>query len=222
MRKIFLDTETTGLSFESDRIFEIGMVEVWDYHGDFNYGEEFHYYINPNKRLSAESVNITGMSDSFLVDKPFFEDIVDEFLEFIGRHENTTLVAHNVQFDVNMINAELKRCKRPLLNNEVIDTLVMARKVYPTGNNSLDSLCSKLKIKTDRSFHGALKDSKDLSVVYYYLKNLYGGLNVIQSYSNDQFAVKADFQVQKRSNPSVLSDGEINQHVEFCKINNIV
>lgn len=211
IRKIVLDTETTGLDYKEDRIFEIACIEMLDYEST---GNEFHYYLNPRKRLSKESILISGVKDEFLTDKPFFESIVDELLNFI---KDDIIVAHNAQFDINMINSELERIGRPPLKNKTIDTLTMAREVYPGGNNSLDSLNKKLKININRPEHSAKKDTEILSLIYFYLSNLHGGLNTVHkvekviSFNDNVFTAKT------RINPSTVTSTEYQSHMEFCE-----
>lgn len=218
MRKVLLDTETTGLDYMSDRIFEIACVEMLEYEVT---GNIFHYYLNPQKRLSEESISITNMSDDYLANKPLFKDIVHEFLEFI---EGAIIVAHNANFDVQMINAELRRCGLDKLKNTVIDTLEIARKTYPGGHNSLDNLCKKFKVNQYRNYHGALKDAQDLSGVYYYLMNAYGikNTNIQQDLlmTMDDIEEEAIYEFN-RHNVSILSQEDFKQHVEFCKKYNI-
>lgn len=214
MRKVILDTETTGLDFTCDRIFEIACVEMLEYEVT---GNIFHYYLNPQRRLSEESIAITNMSDDYLVNKPLFKDIAIEFLEFI---EGAIIVAHNANFDVQMINAELVRCKLSKLTNTVIDTLEIARKTYPGGHNSLDNLCKKFKVNYYRNYHGALKDAQDLSGVYYYLMNAYGIKNasiqqdLLMTMDTIEEEVIYEF---NRHNISLLSAQEMKEHVEFCR-----
>lgn len=214
MRKVILDTETTGLDFTCDRIFEIACVEMLDYELT---GNIFHYYLNPQKRLSEESIAITNMNNEYLENKPFFSHIAHEFLEFI---HDTVIVAHNANFDLQMINAELRRCNLPNLNNTIIDTLEIARKTYPGGNNSLDSLCKKFKVNHNRNYHGALKDARDLSGVYYYLMNAYGIKNsniqndLLPTLDTIEETVIYNF---NRINPSILSAEDNMLHTIFCK-----
>ena len=214
MRKVILDTETTGLDFTCDRIFEIACVEMLEYELT---GNIFHYYLNPQRRLSDESIAITNMSDDYLVNKPIFKDIAHEFIEFI---DGAIIVAHNANFDVQMINAELSRCGLPKLTNTVIDTLEIARKTYPGGHNSLDNLCKKFKVNHNRNYHGALKDAQDLSGVYYYLMNAYGIKHA--SIQNDMMSTFDEMEEHAiyefdRVNVSALSANDIREHIEFCK-----
>ncbi len=163
MKEIILDTETTGLDPKNGhRIIEIGALEM---HDKILTGKQFHCYINPERDVPNEAYRIHGISTEFLEDKPLFADIVDEMLEFIL---DGTLVIHNASFDMKFLNHELTRLGLPSLDHyRVIDTLPMARKIFPGAKVNLDALCSKFKIDNSlRTFHGALKDAKLLADVY--------------------------------------------------------
>jgi DNA polymerase-3 subunit epsilon len=163
MREIVFDTETTGLDPANDRITDIACVELVDKEPT---GRVFQQYLNPDKILSEESITISGLTNEFLSDKPRFIEIIDNFLQFIG---DATLVAHNATFDMNFLNSELKRIKYPIVTNQVIDTLDIARRKFQSGN-SLNALCKRYKISlSGRSVHGALIDAKLLAKVYGYL-----------------------------------------------------
>ncbi len=163
MKEIILDTETTGLDPKSGhRIIEIGALEM---HDKILTGKQFHCYINPERDVPNEAYRIHGISTDFLQDKPLFEHIVDEMLEFIA---DGALVIHNASFDMKFLNHELTRIgKASLDHHSVIDTLPMARKMFPGAKVNLDALCTKFKIDNSlRAFHGALKDAKLLADVY--------------------------------------------------------
>lgn len=163
MREIVLDTETTGLDpLRGDRLVEIGCVEIVN---RFLTGRVFHRYLNPERPMSPEAFAVHGLSDAFLADKPFFRDIVGEFLDFIGPDP---LVIHNASFDIGFINHELKLVKRPPVDfSRVIDTLTMARRRHPGAQNSLDALCARYGIDNSRrTRHGALLDAEILAEVY--------------------------------------------------------
>lgn len=162
MREIVLDTETTGLSKSSDRITEIGCVELIDKKVTGNY---FHAYVNPEMELSATSMEISGLTYKFLKDYPKFNEHRDGFLEFI---RDDRLVIHNAPFDVGFLNMELERSgiDRKIGDN-VIDTLAMAKMKYPGSPATLDALCRKFKVNADaRIKHGALIDAQLLAEVY--------------------------------------------------------
>ena len=163
MREIVLDTETTGLDpLRGDRLVEIGCVEIFN---RIPTGQTFHRYFNPEREMSADAFAVHGISTEFLADKPFFHEVVDEFLEFIGE---SPLVIHNASFDAGFINAELDRIKRqPIPRDRLVDTLLLARRKHPGVSNRLDDLCSRYSIdNSHRTQHGALLDAELLAEVY--------------------------------------------------------
>jgi DNA polymerase III subunit epsilon len=163
MREIVLDTETTGLDpYQGHRMVEIGCIELVN---RIPSGQVFHRYLNPERDMPAEAFNVHGLSIEFLKDKPFFAEIADELIEFIG---GAPLVAHNASFDLGFINAELERCGRELVPRErLVDTLMLARRRHPGGANRLDDLCSRYGIDNSRrTKHGALLDAEILAEVY--------------------------------------------------------
>ncbi len=167
MRKIVLDTETTGLHpHEGHRILEIGAVEL---QGRKLTGEHYHQYINPERDVPQEVVEVHGITEEFLADKPTFAEIVDEFMTFI---EGAELLIHNATFDVGFINYELSllhnsRWKKLEDHCTITDTLKLAQKAYPGQRNTLDALCRRLGVdNSNRELHGALLDSEILADVY--------------------------------------------------------
>jgi DNA polymerase-3 subunit epsilon len=165
MRQIFLDTETTGLSPESgDRIIEIGCIEMINRRLT---GTHKHFYLNPQRPNSEDALKIHGLTDDFLADKPLFEQVADEFLDFVSGAE---ILIHNADFDVGFLNQELRRIGRPQITSvvaKVTDSLSMARDTYPGKSNSLDALCRRLEVdNTSRTLHGALLDAGLLAEVY--------------------------------------------------------
>jgi DNA polymerase III subunit epsilon len=162
MREIVLDTETTGFEpSEGDRIVEIGAVELFNH---MPTGRTFHEYINPQRSMPQAAFEVHGLGDDFLRDKPLFAEIGPKFLEFI---RNAKLVIHNAAFDMKFLNAELGWIKLPLLPmDQAIDTLMIARKKFPGSPASLDALCRRFGIETERTLHGALLDSQILAEVY--------------------------------------------------------
>lgn len=162
MREIVLDTETTGFDpFDGDRIVEIGALELV---GHMPTGRTYHQYINPQRNMPTEAFEVHGISEEFLRDKPVFAAIAQDFLDFIG---DATLVIHNASFDMKFLNAELKWVGKPLIANErALDTLMIARKKFPGSPASLDALCRRFGITTERELHGALLDSQILADVY--------------------------------------------------------
>jgi DNA polymerase-3 subunit epsilon len=165
MRQIFLDTETTGLSPESgDRIIEIGCIEMVSRRLT---GTHKHFYLNPERRNSDDALKVHGLTDEFLADKPLFGQVADELLEYLSGAE---ILIHNADFDVGFLNEELRRIGRPPFPNyvaRIIDSLPMARDMFPGKSNSLDALCRRLEVdNTSRTLHGALLDAGLLAEVY--------------------------------------------------------
>jgi DNA polymerase-3 subunit epsilon len=166
MRQVVLDTETTGLDpYKGHRIIEIGCVELIDRKRT---GNELHQYLQPDRKIDAGAIEVHGITNEFLQDKPKFEDIVDDFLAYI---KDSQLIIHNAPFDVGFINNELVLTGRDLGQTsqycEVIDSLVMARRMRPGQKNSLDALCRHFNIdNSQRDFHGALLDAELLAEVY--------------------------------------------------------
>jgi DNA polymerase-3 subunit epsilon len=163
MKELILDTETTGLDpKEGHRIVEIAVLEMKN---KVLTGNKFHFYVNPQRDMPTEAYRIHGISGEFLKDKSLFGDIADEFLKFI---EGGKLVIHNAVFDVNFINHELSLLNKPTLELScAIDTLAIARKMFPGMKANLDALCKRFKIDNSfRKFHGALKDAALLAEVY--------------------------------------------------------
>lgn len=166
MRQIVLDTETTGLEPEQGhRIIEIGCVEMINRRLS---GRTYHQYINPARQIDAGAIEVHGITNEFLVDKPAFAQIADEFIEFIS---GAQLVIHNAPFDIGFIDHEmaLLRASNPGVEEicSVIDTLVMARQLHPGRRNNLDALCGRYGVdNTQRDLHGALLDAEILADVY--------------------------------------------------------
>ena len=165
MRQIFLDTETTGLDPKTgDRIVEIGCVEMVNRRLT---GRNLHLYLNPERPGSEEAIRIHGLTDEFLADKPKFREIADELVEYVRGAE---VIIHNAGFDVGFLDAELRRVGQPRfaeLAGGILDTLVMAREMFPGKANNLDALCRRLEVdNSHRTLHGALMDAELLAQVY--------------------------------------------------------
>ncbi len=164
-RQIVLDTETTGLSAENgDRIIEIGCVELVTRKLT---GNNKHFYLNPGRDSHEEALRVHGISNEFLRDKPKFEAVVDELMEYL---QDAEIIIHNAAFDVGFLNKELELVGRPGIKtyvSSVTDTLVMAKEAYPGKRNSLDALCERLGVdNSGRTLHGALLDAELLADVY--------------------------------------------------------
>lgn len=165
MRQIVLDTETTGLSAENgDRIIEIGCVELLNRKLT---GRNLHHYVNPERDSHEDALKVHGISNEFLRDKPKFAQIVDELLAYLDGAE---LIIHNAPFDIGFLNKELSLLGRPPVRQfvaGVIDTLVMAKEMFPGKRNGLDALCDRLEVdNSGRTLHGALLDAELLADVY--------------------------------------------------------
>ncbi len=162
MREIVMDTETTGFDPDGgDRIVEIGCVELFNH---VPTGKTYHQYINPERDMPESAFQVHGLSIDFLKDYPVFAHIAQDFLDFVG---DAKLVAHNASFDMKFLNAELKWASKPQLPpSQSVDTLEIARRKFPGAQNSLDALCRRFGITTERELHGALLDSEILAEVY--------------------------------------------------------
>ncbi len=165
MRQIVLDTETTGLNAKSgDRIIEIGCVEMVNRRLT---GNNFHYYINPERDSDPGALAVHGLTTDFLSDKPKFAEIIDALCEFVRDAE---IIIHNAPFDLAFLDVEFERLGRPRFDTQVsavIDTLVQAKELYPGKRNSLDALCERYGVSNaHRTLHGALLDSELLAEVY--------------------------------------------------------
>lgn len=165
-RIVVLDTETTGLEHnQGHRLIEIGCVELVNRRPT---GRHFHYYVNPQRDIDAGAIEVHGITNEMLADKPLFEHVVEELLEFIRGAE---LVIHNAPFDLGFLNSELARCGSDLERVEsmcsIVDTLVLARQRHPGQRNNLDALCQRYGVdNSQRELHGALLDAEILADVY--------------------------------------------------------
>ena len=215
-RKLILDTETTGLNFENDRVIEIGIVELIDNVLTQNY---FHEYINPEMTISLSAQKIHGISNEYLIGKPTFNNIAEKFLEFI---KDDTIIIHNAEFDTSFINKELQNCGLNKIENFVVDTIKIAKKEFPGQTVNLDSLCKKLDVNNTRqNFHGALLDATLLSRVY--LKLTTGKQEKLDLIDNDLSHLNQNKEVKNfracfsasREKLMHLSDYEKKQHESF-------
>jgi DNA polymerase-3 subunit epsilon len=215
MIEIILDTETTGLSADKDRIVEIACVELNNYIPTKNI---FHTFINPEIKVSLDAFKVHGYSDEFLSTKPKFKDVVQNFINFI---KDKKLIIHNADFDLGFLNNEFKRLNlKPILRSEVTDTLQIARSKFPGTGNSLDALCKRFKINIEgREKHSALLDCHLLSKVYIELidkKELTLDLKSANeiSYDNQKVAMlKGDVIVNK------ISSEQMDEYKKFLKKN---
>ena len=165
MRQIVLDTETTGLSPETgDRIIELGCVELVNRKLT---GNNLHFYFNPDRDSHEDALRVHGISNEFLKDKPRFAELVDEILEYM---QDAEVIIHNAPFDLGFLNKELELLGKPPFMrfvSGVIDSLAMAKEMFPGKRNSLDALCDRLEVdNSGRTLHGALLDAELLADVY--------------------------------------------------------
>lgn len=218
MREIVMDTETTGLDPNTgDRIVEIGAVELFNH---MPTGKTYHQYINPERDMPEGAFAVHGLSAEFLSDKPLFKDVAQAFLDFVG---DSKMVIHNAAFDMKFLNAELKRVNRPELPwAQALDTLAIARKKFPGAQNTLDALCRRFGIRTERELHGALLDSEILAEVYL---ELIGGrqpdfvLSIVSNTDANGDGAAANWSPPQRPQPlpSRISDEEAEAHKAFVE-----
>ena len=216
-RQIVLDTETTGLNpKDGHRIIEIGCVELVNRRLTQNH---FHVYINPEREVEEEALAVHGISNEFLLEKPKFREIVDDFIDFI---EGAELIIHNAPFDVGFMDHELS-----LLMNEprrietlctVFDTLVFARKKHPGARNSLDALCKRYGIdNSHRDLHGALLDAEILADVYLLMTG--GQASLLEEDERFESAGTEEIIRLSESRPALkiirCSDEELNLHKSY-------
>tara|TARA_A100001011_G_C14077347_1_gene742969 strand:+ start:256 stop:915 length:660 start_codon:yes stop_codon:yes gene_type:complete len=211
MSEIFLDTETTGLSFkEGHKIVEIACIETNDL---IPTGKIFHKLINPQRDVPDEAFKVHGFSSDFLKDKETFNEIADEFLNFIKEKK---IIIHNAPFDIGFLNGELNQIKMGLIkNNTVIDTLGVARNKFPGSSNSLDALCKRFNIDlSKRTKHNALLDCELLREVYINLLDAKEPKLNLSSARFDQNIVKKEIYNKQIVE---ISELEIKLHKEFLK-----
>ena len=225
MREICLDTETTGLDpKDGHKIIEIACFELIN---KVKTGKVFHSFVNPRRDVPQEAFRIHGISTEFLKDKPTFDLVADKFLDFIG---DDILVIHNASFDIKFLNFELNILrKKPLEMSRVIDSLMLARKKFPGGQNSLDALCKRFNLDlSKREKHGALIDTELLCNVYIELmggaQEGFGFDNVKKNEAtkNNQIVELVVLKNNKKIIPDrnfVVSDAELKEHQDFIKNN---
>ena len=214
-REIVFDTETTGFEYaKGERLVEIGAVELINH---VPTGVTYHQYINPEKEVPEDAFKVHGLSYEFLKDYPTFDKIAEEWLDFIG---DASLVAHNASFDINFVNYELKQIgKTEIKWDRVVDTLEIARALFPGARCNLDALCKRFEIdNTSRTLHGALLDAQLLAEVYL---ELLGGrepsllLDAKKAKKSQTADVKNEIKNYREPRLFPLSEEEIKQHNEF-------
>ena len=211
MKEIVLDTETTGISVkDGHRIVEIGCIEL-DNLVPIN---KFHAYLNPERKVSEKAFEVHGYSDDFLSKQKKFSEIVDDFLKFI---EGKNLIIHNAEFDLGHLNNELSLVGKKKINNEIIDTLELARLKFPGSSSSLDALCKRYRIDNSRRVqHTALIDCDLLAKVYI---NLIDQKEPTLDFKNDNNfeSKKLNSQVSYFKKVVTPSKDEILMHNEYLK-----
>ena len=220
MKQVILDTETTGLDIQSgNRVIEIGCVEIID--RKFT-GREFHTFLNPERAVEPGAFKVHGRSNDFLSDKPIFKDVYKDFLAFINDSE---LLIHNADFDIGFLNNEFKLSELKInINDHIInitDTLGMARQLHPGQRNSLDVLTDRYNIKGyDRSYHGALLDSKILGEVYLAMTGGQTKLNFNEAIEKKELSLKEEFKNNSVTLKKVIvsSEEEKNHQAYLDKI----
>ena len=213
MREVVLDIETTGLEYkEGHKIIEIACMEVSNF---VPTGKIYHTYINPERESSSSAKEKHGILDDSLKDKKLFREIVPNFLEFI---KNSPIVAHNgLYFDIPFLNHELKSNNFNILKNPVVDTLILAKKKFPSSPANLDALCRRFDIDLSiRKKHGALVDSKLLTKVYLELKGGQQPNLILDSKKEEKKEQLFEKKVLK-DRKFVLSNIEEEKHKEFIK-----
>ena len=211
MSEIFLDTETTGLSFkDGHKIVEIACVETKDL---IPTGNIFHKLINPLRDIPDEAFKVHGFSKEFLSDKPTFDVVADDFLDFIKEKK---IIIHNAPFDLSFLNGELSLIKKKSIEKKlVIDSLEVARNKYPGSSNSLDALCKKFNIDLSRrTKHNALLDCELLREVYINLIDVKEPKFNLSSNEASHHLVKENIYCKRITE---ISENEVKLHNEFLK-----
>ena len=216
MRQVVLDIETTGLEYkEGHKIIEIACLELSNY---LPTGKIYQTFINPEKESSSSAKEKHGISDDFLKDKKLFNEIVPDFLKFV---KDSTIIAHNgIVFDIPFLNYELRFNKLNIIKNPIIDTLILARKLFPGSPANLDALCRRFDIDLSiRKKHGALIDAKLLAKVYLELKGGQQPNLILESEEKKEKIEEVKIIKKKilKDRKFVLSSEEIEKHKDFIK-----
>jgi DNA polymerase-3 subunit epsilon len=212
MKEVVLDTETTGISIkEGHRIVEIGCVELDNLIPTKN---KFHCYLNPERKVSEKALEVHGYTDEFLSNKKKFKEVVEEFLDFI---KNKRLIIHNAGFDLSHLNNELGILGKKKINNEIVDTLILARDKFPGSSISLDALCKRYRIdNSKRTQHTALIDCDLLARVYI---NLIDQKEPRLNFSNQNNEDKENLNKNILYYKKIIkpSDDELKNHTDYIK-----
>ena len=211
MNEVFLDTETTGLSFrDGHKVVEIACIETKDLIAT---GKVFHKLLNPKRSMPEEAFKVHGFSQEFLSDKETFEQIADEFLDFI---KNKKIIIHNASFDVGFLDGELGLIQKEKINRKlVIDSLEVARNKFPGTSNSLDALCKRFNVDLSRrTKHNALLDCELLREVYI---NLLDAKEPKFNLSNNVSEINVNKAKDYNKKVLKISEIELKKHKEFLK-----
>ncbi len=217
MRQIFLDTETTGLyPDQGDRLIEIGCVELVNRKLT---GNNKHFYVNPGRDSHEEALKVHGITTEFLSDKPKFEAVADELLEYL---QGAEIIIHNAPFDVGFLSKELELMGRPAFRKmvgKVVDSLAMAKEIYPGKRNGLDALCDRLGVdNSSRTLHGALLDAELLADVYINLTRGQDGLLIDAVSEKGSNASQARIDLSAFDLPVLMADGsELAAHEDVLR-----
>ena len=215
MLEIILDTETTGLSFNSDKIIEIACVELENQIPTKNV---FHTFVNPEMDISDGAYQTHGITREFLRDKPVFKDVAKEFLAFI---KDSKLVIHNADFDMAFLNKALQDIDlEPITKDRVVDTLSLARQKFPGAQASLDALCKRFKIDTSkREKHSALVDCNLLTEIYIELLDKKEPMLDLKQSATNTNEENSSYKINKNRKKIIISvtDEETRLHLEFLK-----
>ena len=214
MKEVVLDTETTGISIkEGHRIVEIGCIELENLIPTKN---KFHCYLNPERKVSEKALEVHGYTDEFLATQKKFSDIGEKFLEFI---KNKRLIIHNADFDLGHLNNELAILGKKKIENEIVDTLILARDKFPGSPVSLDALCKRYRVDNSRrTQHTALIDCNLLAKVYI---NLIDQKEPTLNFQSEEVATKQKNNTNMNYYKKIVkpTDEELKKHKEYLKNN---
>ena len=215
MRRIALDTETTGLEpAEGHRIIEVACIELYDRRTT---GRHFHRYVNPERAVDLAASQVHGMTAEDLSDKPLFADVADEFLAFV---EGAELLIHNAAFDVGFLDAELERAGRPSVSSvcRVTDTLEFARELNPGKKNSLDALCERYGVDhSRRTLHGALLDAQLLADVWVAMTRGQETLDIVLAAADAVALASHDLDTPVNLAVVHADEAELARHAAMCE-----
>lgn len=221
-RQIILDTETTGLDPKhGHRIIEVGCVELINRRLT---GNNFHFYLNPEREVEAQALAIHGITNEFLLDKPRFSEVAQQLIHYV---QGAELIIHNAPFDVGFINHEFNLANQDLARLEtfceIIDTLVMARQMFPGQKNNLDALCKRYNIDNrHRTLHGGLRDATILAQVYLAMTggqgHLFESAETVNHVMQEQEVMDISHQVNSTSLPVIFANPqELKEHLAYLE-----